>query len=96
MNLFVEILFCVFATFGVYAFFARVAVMLLRKEECHLAVKGDGRTREEIAARLSLSLLRLERDKSFSKEAVVLLDEEDAALENALLSEGFLVYKRRR
>lgn len=96
MSLFVEILFCVFATFGVYAFFARLAAMLLRKEECHMAVKGDGKTKEEIAARVALSQLRVERDKNFSKEAVVLLDEGDAALENALLSEGFLVYKRRK
>ena len=60
------------------------------------AVKGDGKTKEEIAARVGLSQLRVERDKNFSKEAVVLLDEGDAALENALLSEGFLVYKRRK
>lgn len=96
MKLTFEILLCAFATFGVYALFARLVASLLRRERCHLAVKCDGKTAEEAAALMALALLRTERDRHLSREAAILLDEDDAALENALLAEGFLVYKRKK
>ena len=95
MKLFFEILLCAFATFGVYALFARVAVSLLRRDVYSLAVRGDGKNVEEVTALAALLSLRIETDQDLSESVVVLLERDDAALENALLAEGFLVYKRK-
>ena len=94
MILFFQILLCALATFGLYALFARAAVSLLRREDCHLAIVGDGKTVEEVLALAALASLRLERDKELSRDVVILLNEKHEPLEKALLLEGFLVYKR--
>lgn len=96
MTLLFQIILCALATFGAYALFVRAATALLRAGGCHLAIKGDGKTQEEVLTLVALAALRLERDKELSEEVVVLLDEEHPALEQALLAEGLLVYERRK
>ena len=86
---------CAFATFGVYALFSRFVVSLLRREDCALAIKADGKTVEEVTLLAELAVMRAEVEKGVAREAVILLDEDHACLEKALLAEGFLVYKRK-
>ena len=89
-----ELALCALATFGLYALLARLAVSLLRRERCCLAIRGDGKTAEEVAALAAIATLRIECDKNLSEGTVVLLDGDQPTLEKALLAEGFLVYKR--
>ena len=96
MTLFFWLLLCALATFGAYALFARAMVSLLRVGNCHLAIRGDGKTAEEVLTLAALAALRLERDKELSEEVVVLLDGDQPALEQALLAEGLLVYKQQK
>ena len=96
MTLFFQILLCALATFGAYALFARAATSLLRVGSCHLAIRGDGKTSEEVLTLAALAALRLERDKELSEEVVILLEEEDPTLEQALRAEGLLVYERKK
>lgn len=95
MKLVFEILLCAFATFGVYALFFRLAVMLLRRDDCVLAIKAEGKTVEEVMLLAELAAMRAETEKGISCGAVILFDEEHESLEKALLTEGFLVYKRK-
>ena len=96
MTLFFWLLLCALATFGAYALLARVMVSLLRVGSCHLAIRGDGKTAEEVLTLVALAALRLERDKELSEDIVILLDADHPALEQALLAEGLLVYERRK
>ena len=88
-----EILVCLLATFGVYALFVRLAVLLKDRGSLTVAVLGTGKTLEEILLEVELLRLRGEIDPYF-KKTVVLLDAADDEKENALRSEGILVYIR--
>lgn len=86
-----EILVCLLATVGVYALFVRLAVHLKGTDGLAVAVIGTGKGIEEILLEIELLRLRGEIDP-ICKKAVVLLEKEDAEKENALRSEGILVY----
>ncbi len=89
-----EILVAMLAVVGVYAIFSRFAAMLTPADSYTLALDASEREVEDIL--IEAELLRL-KNELYTKNSrtVVLLDTEDGEKENALRSEGFLVYVRK-
>ena len=90
----VAILLCVLAVFGLYALFARVAVMLLPRGAFMISVDGRDRTVEDILLLTERARLLSERERGFSPDVSVLLDEDQQEKAMTLRKEGILVYTR--
>ena len=90
----VAILLCVLAVFGLYALFARVAVMLLPRGAFMISVDGRDRTVEDILLLTERARLLSERERGFSLDVSVLLDEDQQEKAMTLRKEGILVYTR--
>lgn len=90
----VAVLLCVLAVFGLYALFARVAFMLLPRGIFMISVDGRERTVEDILLLTERARLLSERERGFSLDVSVLLDEDQQEKAMTLRKEGILVYTR--
>lgn len=90
----VAVLLCVLAVFGLYALFARVAFMLLPRGTFMISVDGRERTVEDILLLTERARLLSERERGFSLDVSVLLDEDQQEKAMTLRKEGILVYTR--
>ncbi|MBQ9736646.1 MAG: hypothetical protein IJV96_07680 [Clostridia bacterium] len=92
MNDLIALLLCLLAVFGLYAILSRVAVWLLPREECLLALDGENATAEELIARARCLTLYAERSRVFDGRIAVFLKTEDEHKRQTLRKEGILVY----
>lgn len=91
-----EILTGILAVFGVYALFCRLACWATPKKEYRMAVRGDGKTPEEILLLAKAAALYAERDKALSPAMTALLEEEDGAVVRTLSEMQVSVYVRKK
>ena len=83
---------CALAVIGLYALFARIAVLLLPHGNLLLSVDGRGHTAEEILLLTEYARLLAERERRLSPQVSVLLDETESETVMTLRKEGILVY----
>ena len=90
-----ELFVCFMAFIGLYALFSRLVVWLTPRKPLMLAVRAENMSAEELLEVSRYARRLAEEDGEIREEIAVLFDKPDLEKENALLSEGFLVYERK-
>ena len=92
MNPLFALVLCLLSVFGLYAIFSRIAVSLMPRDACVLALDGEGLTEDELLARARCLSLYAECSRIFDGRIAVILQSQDEHKERTLRKEGILVY----